>query len=281
MSKSRLGRGLANLLSSEDLLKDAPTGASLVDPKKIRPNRHQPRGGINDTDLDGLIATIREKGVLQPLTVRKTDDGFELIAGERRLRACLALKLKEVPVLIRDDVDEKEMLSLALIENLQREDLNAIDKARAYKQLMDEFGLTQAQVAVEVGESRSAVANTIRLLELPDEVRTALIAGKITAGHARAILAAGARTEQLAMLRAITSGDLNVRSAEARVKKKAPRIKKQVRSNNVRDLETTLKRALGTKVAIKETTKERGQVVIEYYSIEDFNRIFELLTDNL
>src|SRR5712692_5982758 len=189
MERTRgLGRGLGALIGEQDAMRPRETVVEIP-VEEIRPNRYQPRQSLNDTALHELAESIREHGVLQPVVVRRIDRGFELVAGERRFRASQLAGLARVPACVRDYTDE-QALEVALVENLQREDINALEAARAYRRLADEFGLTQEQIATKVGKSRSTVANTLRLLQLPAKLQRSLESGEITEGHARALLAA-------------------------------------------------------------------------------------------
>ncbi len=270
--KAALGRGLDALIPGK--------GTEIVelDIKKISPGKEQPRKVFNEGSLKELAASIREKGVLQPVIVARAGDGtFGLIAGERRLRAAEIAGLKKIPAIIRD-TDPEDSLEVALIENIQREDLGPIETAEAFKRLMKEHGYTQEKLAEKVGKERATVANYVRLLKLPPEVKALINDGSLGMGHARAILAIEGRESQVALAEKILSGSLSVRQAEALTKEK-PAAKKKVRKKedpHVRDLEEKLIRALGTKVRIRHAGK-RGKIEIEYYSLEELDRLLEIL----
>jgi len=264
-----LGKGLDSLIP----MSDDPSGKKQEEKKhtldifKIKPNPHQPRKKFNEEELNELADSIKEHGVIQPLVISKVNDEYILIAGERRLRASRIAGLREVPVILRD-TKEIEMIEIALIENIQRSDLNPLEEAVSYRKLIDEFSLTQEDISKKVGKARSTVANTLRLLQLPVEAKQALRDGKITEGHARAILALTSVEQQLGLLNSILSGKLNVRQAESRITE----AKQTKKDNDVIALEDELSNLLGTKVKIKRSGKG-GKIAIEYYSDEELERI--------
>lgn len=247
--------------------------------EKIAANPHQPRLHFDEAKLTELVASIREHGILQPLVVSRASDGYELIAGERRFQAAKRLGLKTVPAVIRD-VSEQQKLELAIIENIQRHNLNPIEEAKAYSRLLDEFGMQQEAVARQMGKSRSSVANTLRLLHLPIEIQRAVSEGKISEGHAKALLAIENPEKQRAVFALIIKEELTVRETEMRVRSIA--VKPHLRSaQNVspelaRHMELLTER-LGTKVRIVPTGRG-GKVVIEYYSAEDLDGLLRRLT---
>jgi len=270
-----LGRGLGALIPSdyrEETVSDQPLTVALA---SIRPNPFQPRQAFADDRIEELANSIRQKGILQPLLVRRANGGFELIAGERRFRAAQRAGLAEVPVAIRD-VDDSELLEIALIENIQRENLNPLEEARAYRRLMDEFHLTQEQVATRVAKDRSTVANTVRLLQLPEEIQTAIENGTLSAGHARALLAAGSDEQRLTLAREVLSSKLNVRQTEqkAKISSRAP-----VASDDAdhKAAEQRLTEALGTKVRLLSRKGGGGKIEIEYYSLAELNGLIRRL----
>ncbi len=293
MSKPQggLGRGLGSLIPQAPLtpLPTTPTHtqassdiaeASLrvidVAPSKIVANPYQPRRTFVQEDLDDLMASIKAHGILQPLVVTDMGDGtYELIAGERRLRASKAIGLDTVPVIVRE-ADDKKKLEWALIENIQRQDLNALEEAIAYKQLMADFGLTQEAVAERVGKSRSQIANTVRLLDLPEDIRKALEEGKITRSHARTLLAEENAERQHELFERMLTGAVTVRTAEAMVQSHTRRAQ-QAKDPNILELEKTLREKMGTKVEIKMTTPASGTVVVHFYSKEDLKTLIEHL----
>jgi ParB family chromosome partitioning protein len=249
-----------------------------VETEKIVSNPHQPRFGFDEEKIKELAQSIKNHGIIQPLVVSQKGSGYELIAGERRLQAAKLAGLAKVPVIVRE-AEEKEKLELAVVENVQRHDLNAIEEARAYKKLYDEFQMGQEEVADMVGKSRSAVTNKIRLLGLPIEIQKALIAGKISEGHAKSILALPNPEKQRALFELILKDNLTVRQAEDKTKEVSVRShKRHVNINpEIKELENKLMGALGTKVKISKSGKG-GRIVIEYYSEEELNNIVGNLT---
>ncbi len=266
-----LGKGLSQLIA--DQFEGAPTEVAL---DAIVPNARQPRTAFAEEPLNELAASIREFGILQPLLVRPAGEGrYELIAGERRLRAAKLAGLEVVPILIRS-AGGQDSLEIALIENVQREDINAMECARAYRRLVDEFGMTQEQVADRVGKSRAGVTNTLRLLRLPRRVQEGLEAGRITEGHARALLAFGTEPEQLAVFDRIVEQGLSVREVERAARPKPSAVKtvpKQTPKNpDLAAIEERLSEHFGAPVTIGG-----GEIGISYYSEEDLERILQLL----
>jgi len=275
---SGLGRGLSSLIPQR------PGGPGVVEIPldQIAHNPYQPRVHSEQESLETLAASIAEHGVLQPILVVETLDGYQLIAGERRLRAAEMVGLERIPALVRGSVAERHHLELALIENLQRADLNPMEEARAFRQLITEFGLTQEQVAERVGRARSSVANTLRLLELAEPVQDAVAEGLISEGHARALASLDRQAQQEAALALVLKGDLNVRQTEelARRLKAAP-AEGPARTPTLRDpdverLEGILRSALATKVTLTSRRKG-GRIVIDYYDPEDLGRLVDRL----
>ncbi|PID38701.1 MAG: chromosome partitioning protein ParB [Proteobacteria bacterium] len=291
--RKALGRGIAALIPSADAPSSPPdretrsaAGELYLCPiERVRPQRAQPRRYFDEDALEELAQSIREQGVVQPLIVRESDDGdFELIAGERRWRAAQRAKLHEVPVLIREASD-LETFELALVENLQRQDLNPIEEAEAYQRLLDEHGYTQEQLADRVGRDRSTVANALRLLKLPEVGKRALVAGSIAAGHARALLALEKARPIQRALKSVVDKQLSVRQTEALVRKlKAPAEEgKDERlssssgpSANMRDLQERLSRALATRVVMHGDAK-KGRIEVHYASLDELDRLLEVL----
>jgi len=276
----RLGRGLGSLLSSETTPRE-PRAEVAVD--SIRPNPFQPRTHFLPEALAELQASIQVHGVLQPVVLRKTPKGeLELIAGERRWRASQALGLKTIPAVIREGVSDEGMLELALVENLQRADLDPIEKALGFQQLQAR-GLTQEQVAAKVGLQRSTVTNFVRLLELPEGVQKAVTTGLISMGHARALLGLADRTRQEELCALTVRRGLSVRELEERVRELQGRGQEKPRAVVppappwVRDMETRIRTHLGTKVQVKNSEGYQGQIVIEYHGREDLDRLFAML----
>lgn len=269
----RLGRGFDDLVEGE--ISFASEEILQVPVESIRPNRFQPRKEIPGESFENLKGSIARNGILQPVVVRPAESGYELIAGERRWRAARELDLEVIPVIIRQ-ADDQKALELALVENIQREDLNPIDRAFAYRQLMNTFGLTQEETAGRVGQERSTVANTLRLLDLPEEVQEMLRDGRVSMGHARALLAL---RDEGAILRAaarVVEEGLSVREVEAlsQPKRRGRARVRKAKSPEIMDLEGRLRTRLGTKVEVRPG-RRRGRIIIEYYSPDDLERIIE------
>lgn len=278
--KHSLGKGLGamfpDLLSS---IGDKPAFV-LCGIEELTPNRFQPRRAFNDPDQRELVASVKKSGIIQPIVVRKSENGYEIIAGERRWRAAQAAGLKEVPIIIRT-ADDRELAELSLIENIQREALNPVEEADAYQTLMTRFSLSQEEIAVRVGKDRSTVANTVRLLKLPEEVKKALIGKGITAGHARALLSLDAPGERISAFRMIQKKNLNVRDTERLIQRlKNGAVKKTMVKKDIflTDLERDLSSRLLAAVQIR-TGKKKGKIEIHYTSNEDLNRLVLLLLD--
>jgi ParB family transcriptional regulator, chromosome partitioning protein len=280
MEKKALGKGLGALLpSSKVSLPTEPADVQRIRIENIVPNRYQPRHTFSKEDLAELAASIKESGVLQPIMVRRKGDGiYELIAGERRWRASKEAGLETIPVVIRNCSDQEALL-LALVENLQREDLNPMETARAYSRMMNEFGLTQDAIAVKVGRDRSSIANFVRLIHLHPEVQELVEGGTLTTGHAKALLGLPSPEEQLRIGKLVAAGTLSVRETEKLVelnlvgKKRQP---KSPRSSPWTDLEARLQKRLGTKVTI-HPHKQGGKVVIHYFSPDELDGVVEAL----
>jgi ParB family chromosome partitioning protein len=281
--KTGLGKGLDALIPAGGKTSSAggSGGVQQAAVDAIQPNPRQPRVHIKEDELAELAASIREHGVIQPLIVMPKPGGsFTIIAGERRWQAAQKAGLRTVPVITRQ-ANNQELLELALIENVQRADLNPMEEAEAYRQLVEEFGLSHDAVAKRVGKSRVAVTNTIRLLGLADTVKQALVDGKITEGHARALLALSTQKAQASVLHTVLNLSLSVRQTEELVRKltgqKPVKAKKPTRSADVADVEKRLQRSLGTKVTLKHG-KKGGTVTIYYYSDEELDSLLEKLT---
>jgi ParB family chromosome partitioning protein len=280
-----LGKGLDALIPTEGFGAEPAAGSGVAQASidQIAPNPHQPRARFDSPELEELAASIREHGIIQPLIVTRTDDGsgYVLIAGERRLQAAKLAGLMSVPVIVRQ-VSDEQRLELALIENLQRADLNPLEEAHAYQALVDRFKLSHDEIAARVGKSRVAVTNTLRLLKLPKTVVEALIEDRITEGHARALLALNSNKAMDAALKTILSQDLTVRQTEELVRKlggeKSRSKPKDEPSADVAALEERLRASLGTRVTVRAGKKGTGAVVIHYYSTEELDAILERLT---
>jgi ParB family chromosome partitioning protein len=256
-----------------------PDGFTYLDPTLIRPNPHQPRRRPDQAALAELAASIREQGLIQPVVVRRVESGFELIAGERRWRAAQMAGLKKIPAVVKDKEDLDSLL-LAVVENVQREDLGPLEEATAFHRMIDQFGLTQAQVAKVVGRDRSTVANAVRLLSLPAEVQQRLEAGEIRSGHARALLALPTAAAMIKAARTVAAKGLSVRQTETLVKRllKSPAPPRAVTpaQGHLAALADRLRRRFGTKVEIKGRP-DKGRIVFEYYSPEELDRLLEML----
>lgn len=267
VKKGGLGRGLESLFNENAEGGDSAVEVRLTD---IEPNRNQPRRDFDEESLSELADSIAKHGLIQPIVVRpKTSGAYEIIAGERRWRACRIAGLDTVPVIIRE-VDDREYMELALIENLQREDLNAVEEALGYRTLIDTYSLTQEQVAESVGKSRSAVTNALRLLNLDEKALAALREGAISAGHARAILSANDAALSALMLKEAKAG-ASVRDLERMAKGVAPKASasRKQKNNYYSEVELSLKNELGRKVNIKPTGKGKGTLTVEFFSDEE------------
>ncbi|MEW6739401.1 MAG: ParB/RepB/Spo0J family partition protein [Nitrospirota bacterium] len=271
--KAALGKGL------EALLPEKGEEVIRLEIEKIIPNQHQPRKIFKDEALKELSASIKEKGVLQPVIVSRVGDGtFRLIAGERRWRAATLAGLKKIPALIKD-VSSQDAIEIALIENIQREELNAVETAEAFNRLLKEFNLTQEELSQRVGKDRATIANYLRILKLPDEIKAFINNDSISIGHAKALLTLENRQKQIEAAKEIIKKGLSVREAEALCKRLSQPIKPKKKNEKlpeVADLENKLTRSLGTKVKINHKDK-RGKIEIEYYSLDELDRLLEIL----
>ncbi|HEV7642475.1 MAG TPA: ParB/RepB/Spo0J family partition protein [Pyrinomonadaceae bacterium] len=283
MSRQALGRGLSALVREEVVVQP---GDSLreIDIDLIKPNSEQPRTRFAETALEELAQSIRENGIIQPVVLRPSGSGYELIAGERRWRAAQRAELRKIPAVIREVTDEKK-LELALIENIQRQELNPIEEAKAFKRLIEIFGLTQEKLAERIGKDRVLIANHLRLLKLPEDIQVLVEERKISAGHARAILSIVEIGEQRRLAREVIDRSLSVREAE-RIAKRINGLSGKSTSKgankepdaNIKAAEVKLQRRLGTKVNILPHAKNPGgRIEIEYYGNTDLHRIYELL----
>ncbi|MBO8169996.1 MAG: ParB/RepB/Spo0J family partition protein [Thermoanaerobacteraceae bacterium] len=283
-NKRGLGKGLQALIPSvppgED---DSSNKIKNISVKKIKPNTYQPRREFSESKLQELAQSIKEHGVIQPVVVRKLDnDYYQLIAGERRWRACVMLDLETIPAVVKD-LDDAKTTELALIENIQREDLNPIEEAWAYKTLLEEFSLTQEQLSQSIGKSRPAITNTLRLLNLECDVQDMLASGELSMGHARALLSIEDPSLQVELAKKINKEGLSVRQTEKLVKGilEKGKVKKEIKLKQdippeINALQERLQEHFGTKVTIKYG-KKKGSIVIDYYGDDDLNRILELL----
>ena len=282
MSSKRLGRGIEALINSElndKSKKSNSPGVSYINLSDIKPNPDQPRRDFNNTSLDELSKSIKEKGVITPITVRESNKGYEIIAGERRWRAAKKAKLKSIPAYILNIGDEAEMMEVALIENIQREDLNPIEEAEGYAVLNSKYSLSHDGIAKTIGKKRTTISNALRLLKLPPEIRKSIRSGEITAGHGRAILQKKSIAAMKNLWKKIVNESLSVRVAESLVKPKPK--KKKIKSvivpkSPIRAIENQLIEIFGTKVKLKPA-QIGGSIEIIYFSDDDLERIIDLL----
>jgi len=281
MTQKGLGKGIKALLEDFDLADESKITKVSID--KIKPNPNQPRKHVKEETIKELAESIKEKGLIQPIIVREKEDYYEIVAGERRWRASQLAGLKEVPVVIRNDISEVESLELALIENIQREDLNPIDLAIAYNELIEKYNLTQEELSKIVSKSRSAIANTIRLLKLPEEIKNLIINGKLSEGHGRVLLALEDEKEITRLANECIAKQLSVRELEEIIyfksqeenqeKNVSHETKQNKKDNDLANVEEDLIEALGTKVVVKGSLN-KGKIIIEYFSREDLERIY-------
>lgn len=283
MKKIALGKGLDALIGERSVSiseEDIPVRMISVD--SIRESEYQPRKKFDEDADKELMKSIQEKGIIQPLLVNKEKEGFQLIAGERRLRAVKKLGIKQVPVLIKEVKGKEEILELSLIENIQREDLNPIEKAESYQRLMKEFEYTQQMVADKVGKERSSVANTIRILELEEEIKEMVRNGKLNFGQARTLLSISDKEERLRLADKASSGDISVRelerlSSKVKIKNGKKKIKYTLKDPNVEEAEARLRNIFQTKVSIAERGRGSGRIIIEYFSPKERNNIINII----
>lgn len=279
MKRQALGRGLGALLPERRPSSPTVDGFMVIDVDRIDPNPHQPRETFDEPELEDLASSIRKAGVLQPILVREVGSRFELIAGERRLRGARLAGLQKIPAMIQK-AEIGQTLELALIENIQRMQLNPIEEARAFAALMAEHGLTQEEVAEKVGRRRPSIANALRLLKLPARVQQLLREGALTAGHAKALLSLADEEEILKTAEAMLQGYVTVRGAEEIARDRKPsRVAAGAAADdpNVRDAEERLQRALGTKVRIRRSAAGKGKIEMVFHDDEELDRLFELL----
>ncbi len=278
MERKALGKGLSALIpEKESLDKSSIAYAQIGD---IKPNPFQPREDFDPGAIEELAQSIKEKGVIQPLLVRRKSDYYELIAGERRLRACNSLGLKEIPIIIKD-VDDRDSLEYALIENIQRESLNPIEEAHAYQHLIDKFQVTQEKIAEGLGKARATIANTLRLLKLPHEIQEEMKKGRISFAHGRALLEISDLNQQRKLAQDVIAKGLSVRELENLIKIHRPKAVRRRSSYSVKEpyvaaVEEDLQQLLSTKVRISKM-KKRGHIFIEFYSQEDLERIIGVI----
>lgn len=282
--KSGLGKGLSAILSDkyDSQALEFADNSQVIELRivDVEPNKDQPRKAFDKEKLDELADSISKHGVIQPIIVTKKEDIYQIVAGERRWRASKQAGLKKIPAIIRN-YDEVKIMEVALIENLQREDLNPVEEALGYKSLIETFSLTQDKISERVGKSRSAIANSLRLLNLPEKVRTLLEKGAISVGHAKAILSLTNKNDQIQIAEIVADKKLSVRETENLIKNKDkekktnPKISSEVKLA-IKDMENSFSKYLGTKVKIKESNG-KGKIEISYYSHDEFERITEML----
>jgi ParB family transcriptional regulator, chromosome partitioning protein len=282
MKSNRLGKGLGALIPETEVVVRDETQENLteIDVQRVKPNPYQPRLKFNAQALDDLKNSIREKGIIQPITVRRHDSGFELIAGERRLRAAIEAGLKKIPAYIIKVDTKEEMLELALVENVQRERLNPIEQATAFERLIAECNLTQDEVAKKIGKDRSTITNTLRLLKLPEDIQVSLEQGNISVGHARTLISVQDDQVRKRLWHKILDQGISVRQLEKLIKdinevKKAVPTQTARKSPYIQKIEENLRNTFGTKVLVR-SKKEGGSIDIEFYSPEDLNRLLEI-----
>lgn len=284
MKRIALGKGLEALIpgaaSRENDTSEELSAKNIFDlpVEKIKPSPFQPRQAFDPAKLAELVESIKEGGLIQPLVVRKSGDDYELIVGERRLKAMEKLGWETAPAVIIDSASNETVMEMALIENIQREDLNPLEEASAYYRLITECNISQSDVAARVGKDRSSVANSIRLLSLPDKVKNLLIGGRLSAGHARALLAIDNDEEKIALAEKFAADGLSVRELERTVYSEKPRRKSKkaaLKSPQVESIEESLKRKFATRVSINQRRKG-GKIVFEYYSDDELNRLLEI-----
>jgi len=286
-AKPGLGKGLDLLIPKSEPVEEKRTAdPQVLKISQVEPNRNQPRKQFDKESLQELAGSIKQYGIIQPIIVAKKEDYYEIIAGERRWRAAKMAGLKEVPVVIKE-YSEKEIAEISLIENIQRENLNPIEEAKAYKSLIEEYNLTQEELSERISKSRTQITNTMRLLKLHDKVQKMLIDGSISAGHARALLGLEIQEEQLLTAQKIVAENLSVRQTEDLVrqinnppksKKASPKIKNSV---FYKDLERRMTEALGTKVKINQKEQGKGRIEISYFSEDELDRIFTIINSSI
>ena len=283
MPTKRLGKGIDALIRPQSNQDVAPEGVISIQISDIKTNPHQPRKIFDKKSLEELAASIKEKGVITPITVKVENNGYVLIAGERRLRASKLIKKKQIPAYIIELTSDSEMMEMALIENIQRENLNSIEESEAYAVLQGKFNLSQSKIAVAVGKSRTTITNALRLLQLPIEVKKSISDNRISAGHGRAILAMKTESKMLNLWKMILEQNLSVRAAEALVKGKTIKFSKKnkirIKSKkaSVRKIEDELISIFGTKVQLNHKDNKGGSIVVNYFSNDDLERLLDLI----
>jgi len=284
MKTKRLGKGLSALIPDQSDIQGAveikDNQLVEVNVAEVKPNPYQPRVKFNEQALNELKDSIREKGLIQPITVRRTNSHYELIAGERRLRAAIEVGLVKIPAYVMQVESKEEMLELALVENVQREKLNPIEQANAYQRLLKECNLTQDEIAQKIGKDRSTITNILRLLRLPKPIQNSVEEGEISVGHARTLLVLEAKEQQIQVWKKIVKNDISVRKLEKLVKefseiKSRQSLQTKKKSVHILNIEEKLRDVFGTKVSVR-SKNEGGSIEIEFYSPEDLNRLLEI-----
>ena len=282
--KTNLGKGLEALISQYSTEKDSNYINDAIPINKIQANPHQPRKDFNDSKMEELVLSIKEKGILQPIAVRELKNGnYEIIAGERRYRASKSIGLKSIPAYILSVEDESEIMEFALIENIQRDDLNPIEESEAYASLKSKYNLSQKEISKKVGKSRSLIANSLRLLKLPSSIKEDIKNNKLSMGHAVSLLGLKSKTQMLAIANRIIKNKLSVRNPEeiiSKINSNTPKSKsnrKSLKSQLLNEFESKLIHKFGTKVSISSNNKGKGKVVFEFYTQDDLERILDLL----
>jgi len=283
MATKRLGKGINALIRPPSKQDTSPAGVTNLPISKIKTNPHQPRKKFDKKSLVELASSIKEKGVITPITVKTDGNGYILIAGERRLRASKLIKKREIPGYIIELTNDSEMMEVALIENIQRENLNSIEESEAFAVLQGKFDLSQSKIALAVGKSRSTITNALRLLQLPIQVKKSISDNRISAGHGRAILAMKTESRMLALWKMIIEQNLSVRAAEDQVKDKTKKISKKHKTKikpkdaSLRKLEDELIAIFGTKVQLNHKGKKGGMIIVDYFSDDDLERLLDLI----
>ena len=283
MPTKRLGKGIDALIRPSSNQDITPAGVTSIQISEIKTNPHQPRKTFDKKSLEELAASIKEKGVITPITVKVENNGYVLIAGERRLRASMLIKKEQIPAYIIELTHDSEMMEVALIENIQRENLNSIEESEAYAVLQGKFNLSQSKIAVAVGKSRTTITNALRLLQLPIEVKKSISDNRISAGHGRAILAMKSESKMLNLWKMILEQNLSVRSAEALVKGKTIKFSKKNKTTikskkaSVRKIEDELISIFGTKVQLNHKDNKGGSIIVNYFSNDDLERLLDII----
>lgn len=283
MEKTVLGRGLNALIGQGDMIHSSSRDrVENLYQDRIKKNKYQPRSLFEEKAIDELAQSIREKGIIQPIIVRAVEDGYELIAGERRLIAARRAGMDKIPAIVKEITEEKDLLEIALIENIQREDLNPIEKARSYRRLIQEFNETQEMVAEKVGKDRSTVANLLRLLELPESIKKLIEEGRLNFGQARALLAEKDETRQLKLAGMAADGGISVRRLEKMIGKKSGKTHIKLspvgRDPHIASAEDVMRESLKTKVVICPAKNGGGKIEIEYYNDEELDRLCHMMS---